>query len=242
MTAYENSRSLQGLEVVSLAESCSDGAPSAPSSGNHIQPLYLPADRMKAFSRLSRFGMTFKPLTENLGAALLTWYREDFLARTSAAPEKGQASPENGAGCGSTWRGSLARYDHGTRSWRTHQYSLLGGLHLFSETWPRWGMMRSGECSERPMPVHLTKENASGSLLPTPSGTSNHGQNHVSGRLDEWGGSSNPFRGTEAGKLHSACFEEWMMGWPVLWTAPTPLGTDKFQQWCASHGVPFLKD
>lgn len=53
--------------------------------------------------------------------------------------------------------------------------------------------------------------------LPTPSGTSNHGKNHVAGRLDEWGGSSNPFRGTEIGKVHSPSFEAWMMGVPVLW-------------------------
>lgn len=53
--------------------------------------------------------------------------------------------------------------------------------------------------------------------LPTPSGTSNHGKNHVAGRLDEWGGSSNPFRGTCLGKVHSPSFEAWMMGIPVAW-------------------------
>lgn len=51
-------------------------------------------------------------------------------------------------------------------------------------------------------------------LLPTPSGTSNHGKNHVSGRLDEWGGSSNPFRGTNLGKVHCPAFELWVMGYP----------------------------
>jgi len=50
-------------------------------------------------------------------------------------------------------------------------------------------------------------------LLPTVSGTSNHGRNHVAGRLDEWGGSSNPFRGTSLGKVHSPGFELWMMGY-----------------------------
>src|SRR5262245_3591819 len=55
--------------------------------------------------------------------------------------------------------------------------------------------------------------NGSGSL-PTPSGTSNHGRSHVAGRLDEWGGRSNCFRGTEAGALHSPGFELWIMGFP----------------------------
>jgi hypothetical protein len=50
----------------------------------------------------------------------------------------------------------------------------------------------------------------------------NGGKNHTVGRLDEWGGSSNPFRGTEIGKVRCASFEEWMMGLPIGWTALTP--------------------
>jgi len=85
---YEKWRSSQGPEGASLAESCSDGNAFAPSNGNPTPQLYLPPDRMKAFSRLSRFGMTFAPLTEDRGADLLTWYREAFLAKTSAQPER----------------------------------------------------------------------------------------------------------------------------------------------------------
>lgn len=58
-------------------------------------------------------------------------------------------------------------------------------------------------------------------FLPTPSGTSNHGKNHVMGRLDEWGGSSNPWRGTMTGKICSPSFEEWMMGYPIGFTVLT---------------------
>jgi hypothetical protein len=29
---------------------------------------------------------------------------------------------------------------------------------------------------------------------------------------------------------------EWLMGWPMGWTALAPLATDKFQQWCDAHG------
>lgn len=65
-----------------------------------------------------------------------------------------------------------------------------------------------------------TVETGSG-LLPTPSGTSSHGKNHAMGRLDEWGGSSNPWRGTEIGKVRCASFEEWMMGFPTGWTELT---------------------
>jgi hypothetical protein len=58
--------------------------------------------------------------------------------------------------------------------------------------------------------------------LPTPSDTSNHGKSHVAGRLDEWGGSSNPFRGTEIGKVHSPGFELWVMGYPAAWRELMP--------------------
>ena len=55
--------------------------------------------------------------------------------------------------------------------------------------------------------------------LPTPSGCSNGGKNNVVGRLDEWGGSSNPFRGTDLGRVRCASFEAWMMGYPMEWAS-----------------------
>jgi hypothetical protein len=30
---------------------------------------------------------------------------------------------------------------------------------------------------------------------------------------------------------------EWLMGWPIGWTALEPLATDKFQQWLSAHGM-----
>ncbi len=30
---------------------------------------------------------------------------------------------------------------------------------------------------------------------------------------------------------------EWLMGWPLGWTALEPLEMDKFQQWCEQHGI-----
>ena len=60
----------------------SDGAPSAPSNGNPIPQAYCAPDKMTAFSRLSRFGMTYAPLTENRGEELLTLYLAVFRAKT----------------------------------------------------------------------------------------------------------------------------------------------------------------
>lgn len=70
----------------------------------------------------------------------------------------------------------------------------------------------------RMRPIDVT---GSGSL-PTPSGTSNHGKNHVSGRIDEWGGSSNYFRGKPGGNEHLPGFELWTMGFPDEWRQLMP--------------------
>jgi hypothetical protein len=139
----------QALVEEYLGDTCLDGKPSALLSGSNTQQAYCAPDKMTVFSRLSRFGMTYKPLTENLGEELLTLFREDFHARTSAQQEKVQELTENEAECGEKWRASFTKYDPDTSSWKTHQCSLLGGLDEFLETWPQWGLMRDGECWEQ---------------------------------------------------------------------------------------------
>jgi hypothetical protein len=241
----------QALVAEYLAANSSDGAQSAPSNGSPTPLLYLPPDRMRAFSRLSRFGMTFKPLTDDLGAGLLTWYLEGFRAKISAAPERGQELPESGAECGSTWRGSLARYDRNTRSWRTVQYSLLGDLTLFSGTWPRWGTMRNGECTAQPTSEIATCENDFGFALLTPTASDhkranlsspcwqkrkNGGVRKAPGTLPEqlaWMG----FAGMLAPTL-----PEKMLCFPNGWTDLRPLATLSIAEWCALHGIPYTND
>ena len=167
----------RALVAAYSAENCSDGIPSALLNGNPTPQAFLSPDRMTAFSRLSRFGMTCKPLTEDLGADLLTWFQGDFLAKTYPQQDEAQELTESAAECGHTWHESLAKFDPASSSWKTRQFSLLGGLDEFSETWPRWGIMRAGECWELPTPSHIadirartTLEIESGSLerFPTP--------------------------------------------------------------------------
>ena len=126
-----------------------DGEQSVQSSGSHTQLAYLPPDKMTAFSRVSRYGMTFKPLTETRGEELLTLYLEVFLAKTFQPQGGGLALTENEAECGEKWRGSFVKYSPDSCSWKTHQCSLLGDLDEFLETWPQWGLMRNGECWEQ---------------------------------------------------------------------------------------------
>ena len=132
-----------------LEDTSLDGEQSVQSSGNPTQLAYCAQDKMTAFSRLSRFGMTYKPLMENLGEELLTSYLAGFHAKTSQPQEKVQESMESGLECGEKWRGSFVKYDPDTSSWKTHQCSLLGDLELFLEAWPQWGLMRNGECWEQ---------------------------------------------------------------------------------------------
>jgi hypothetical protein len=117
---------------------------------------------MTAFSRLSRFGMTYKPLTENRGEELLTLYLAAFHAKTSPQLEREKGLTENGQECGEKWHASFTKYDPDSSSWKTHQCSLLGDLDEFSETWPKWGLMRDGECWEQTHLAPLTDETESG--------------------------------------------------------------------------------
>jgi len=197
---------------------------------------------------------------------------------------------------------------------------------VFSATWPRWGMMRGGECSGLATPERRTSETASGSW-PTPVKTDSHDHESMSSpehwqerqeakarhgiRLqfplrvavrmwpegpgaaypkEKWptptksdgsggvGHSPNcqggmnlrtavrresqretfptptvndsknnnppsqalrntpPLNVVVGGSLNPA-WVEWLMGWPLGWTDLHASATDRFRQWCASHGA-----
>ena len=208
----------QALVAAYSAAHCSDGEPSSPSSANPTPQAYLHSDRMTAFSRLSRFGMTFAPLTEHRGAELLTWYLAGFRARTLAQPERALESTEPAAECGHTWPESLARYDRGTHSWKTPQCSLLEGLDEFSETWPRWGMMRDGVCWAQVTPERHTEESEFGfsHLWPSPTSSSNDKTPCRSDALLAWEGKPRPKTGAKVqARLQDAA---------AYWPTPTVCG------------------
>jgi len=79
----------QALVEEYLGDISLDGEQSVPLSGKPIQQAYCAPDKMTKFSRLSRFGMMCKPLTENLGEELLMSFLVDFHARTYQQQEKG---------------------------------------------------------------------------------------------------------------------------------------------------------
>ena len=149
-------------------DSSSGGERSAPSKSTPMPDQYYWPDKTIGHSRLSRFGMTSEPLTADRGEAVLTSFLAAFPARTLAPPGRAQESRASDPDCGWKWPGSSAKFDPASRTWRTRQCSLLGGLELFSETWPLWGSMRDGELCPQPIPAPLTCGSESGSL-PTPT-------------------------------------------------------------------------
>ena len=214
-----------------LGENSLDGEPFVQLSGSPTQQAYLSQDKMTGFFRLSRFGMTFKPLTESRGEELLTLYLEDFHAKTSVQQDEGQELMENEAECGEKWRGSFAKYNPDSRSWKTHQCSLLGDLEPFLGTWPRWGLMRDGECWGQQMLERTIKGTGFGSLLPTPTC-----HNAKEGNYPAERNRRTPLLATHVGgKIHPE-FTEWMMGWPLGWTDLKPLETGKSHCVQQQHG------
>ena len=155
----------------SLAGTYLDGELSAPWSGNLTPLAFLSHGKTTDFSRLSRFGVTFRPLMDDLGEELLMSYLAGFHAKTSVLPEKAQALRAHGPGCGGTWPASLARFDPISSSWKTVQLSLLGDSELSSVTWPRSGMTAAGQCWELPMSAPPIRETGSGLWLGTPPAT-----------------------------------------------------------------------
>ena len=234
----------QALVAEYSAGTCSDGEPCALLSGSPTPQAFLSPDRMTAFSRPSRFGMTFGHLTDTLGAELLTWFRGVSLARTSAAPAKVPDLTESAAAYGARWRELSVKYDRGTSSWRTHRSLWDEDLSACSLTLPTWGLMRRGVLWE--LPTLAPRINATGfGLLPTPQ------------RIDSCFYSTNLHKASREGKQDlitcrlvrehgqrypTPTFAEWMMGWPERWTdiGGPPVETGKFRAWLLKHspGLP----
>jgi hypothetical protein len=149
MKDYENSRSSRGPGEESSADISSDGEQSVPSNGMPTHGTFWSPGKTTDASKPSRSGMTFKPLTDDLGEAVLMSYLEAFPVRTFPVQERERESKENEAPCGDTWQESSAKFDLASSSWKTHQCLWDEDLPSSSLTLPRWGMMRSGVLWER---------------------------------------------------------------------------------------------
>ena len=238
----------QALVVEYLGDTSLDGEQSVQLSGSSTPQAYCAPDKMTGFSRLSRFGMTYKPLTESLGEELLTLYLEDFRAKICPQLEMEKDLTENEADYGKRWGGLLAKLDPDTSLWRTPQCSLIMDSTECLQTFPNWGLMQDGVLWEQTMLAHPIEGNDFG-WWPTPVAS-----DYMTGQTNGITYTGKRFvrtshkTGTEFGaKLTSAYrlmtgnhlpanFSEWMMGWPQDWTELKPVGMDKFQKWQQQRG------
>jgi len=161
----------RALVEASLGADFLDGEQCALWSGTHTQRAsWLPAKTTGRLS-LSRSGMTYKPLTDYLGEAILTSFLEAFPVKTSALPEKAQASTANDLECGDTWRELSVKYDRDSSSWKTHRLLFQEDLDESLVTFPKWGMIRDGVLLGRMTSALPTVENGSGSEAKWPTPT-----------------------------------------------------------------------
>ena len=158
----------QALVEASSADTSSDGAPFAPLNVISTQHPFSHRDKMTDISHLSQYGLTYAVLTDDLGEDVLTSFLAGFPVKTSQPLGEEQASQDPDQVSGARWSELFVKWSHDSSSWRTPQCSLVEGLGLFSETWPRWGSMRSGVCWERTTSERHTEEIAYGSW-PTPT-------------------------------------------------------------------------
>ena len=225
---------LQEGGAASWQHTCLDGAPSAllklmPGRGASC----LTASETECLSS-SRSGTTCELLTETHGAEASTSLPEGSPAKTSVNAEPAQELTANDPVFGWKWPESFVRFDPASFLWRTRQCSLLGGLAEFSETWPEWGWMRNGECSELPQLERPIIERGFSWLL-TPTAQSWKAwtfrnplklirKNHADGNLQE-----------QLMRLYQRMTtprcQEILMMWPEGWTDSKPLATAGFQQW-----------
>jgi|GEM_PF-3257052 len=145
---------------------------------------------------------------------------------------------------------SLAWYDPDTCSWRTWQQSFLEGLALYSEIWPRAGMIVAGVAWRHRESERRINATGGGALPRWRTPVASDAASHVMGRRDSrgapqlsaqvmmwptpsvngWKGGSmagqrrgqltDPAMGAipAGGKLNPT-WVEWLMGWPLGWTA-----------------------
>lgn len=149
----------------------------------------------------------------------------DSPASRSATTATASEMPTSG-GSGLSSRASFASFDPATSSWRTSQLSLDGGYQTFSEGWPRSGMTRSGRAYELRMRVPRIVVSGSSSW-PTPNASDRK-------RVLEFSTAAvlTTYRNRKPGahylvevlmgaygERHTPTFSEWLMGFPLGWTA-----------------------
>ena len=252
---------LRARVVESWPDPSLDGAPDALLKLIPFAERSFSEDKRMDSLNPSPSGMTSEPLTDFLGVDALTSSPGDSPARILALPVQGPGSTGNGLDFGENLLGSFAKWNQDMSSWRTLQPCLFEEWGEFSETWPKWGMMRNGACWALSIPVLPTSENESGSW-PTPTASMMTMGDLEQARFEgtdprrpkypkafptpaardyrhpnkkpyaERGGTSKGEQLPNAiGGPLNPVWVEWLMGWPLGWSGLGQVNLETFHAW-----------
>jgi hypothetical protein len=207
--------------------------------------------------RGSQFGTMCEPLMGNRGGELQTLCVEGSPAKTLVAPGKVVDLKENDLDYGKKWQEWFVKLDPDTFLWKTRQCSLFEDLEQSLKIWPRWGIMRNGECYEVTMPEYLNAVRVCG-LSPVPHNkvpkayrikTPSMLRAIERGWMQEVATMPTlttkirerapcPYWRTPIGVRYLTEGEaEALMDWPIGWGGKKPLEMDKYQVWRLAHGL-----
>jgi hypothetical protein len=194
---------------------------------------------------LSRSGTTYGLSTGVPGEDESTLCPEASLARTLAVLDPGVDWTAVAHHFGSRCCALLEKFGLRMSSLRIPLICAREAWTLSPKGLPAWGMSAHGACWALGTLARPSKESASGSW-PSPT--------RSMGFKRHWGIARNPAATSRPryGAARVAAWEretakfgncprpsrvEWLMGWPIGWSACAPLETDRFQQWLRSHGA-----
>ena len=207
----------------SSAASCLDGEPCALWSGTHTQhPSWLPAKTTKRLS-LSRSGITYRLLTDDLGEAVLTSFLAGFPVRRSARLLEVETSQKKT--CGTKCAESsqmcspvLCLPKTSAKPQSTQPQMILS----------RW-VTRSDALSFQRQTWVQTMFGQDFGYVHTPTTKANY----AAASMQKWPSCRNF---VQAFGVPHPINQEWLMGWPANWTDLKPLATDKYRRWLQQHG------
>lgn len=207
-----------------LVENSWDGEPYVPSSVTGIaQVSFCRGSWTPASDNLSRYGLTCELLTVAHGEALLTWFRAVFPARPSAAHlEDGLWLTISGRKHSGSWQMLLPGLSSPRTSRKQRSTSPQTRLNRWVSKSIAWSFPRKTW-------VQTTYGSGTG-FVHTPT----HTANYAAPSMQKWPNCREFVR--VFGKP-SPTNHEWLMGWPIGWTASKPLETAKFRSWLQQHGA-----
>ena len=138
---------------------------------------------------------------------------------------------------GTPWDGVIK--PHSATSGRPITTALADAVHLYPSGSPATvAMTSSATGTDATPPSANARPSTNGATLtriPTPSANGWKGSSKAGQRRGQL---TDPAMGViAAGGQLNPTWVEWLMGWPIGWTDCAASATDRFRQWCASHGV-----